>query len=383
MKIAFISQLDTKNIHAWSGTPFYMASALKKRRHSITEIGPLTVPFSRVLKLVHKIYTKLTGKHYDYTRSSFVAKSFARQVQRHVENESFDLILCPSSIPCAYLDTTIPIITWEDATFAGMINYYPGGWQRLSVLAIEHGNALQQRALNNVTLALFCSDWAAKTALDHYCVNSSKVKVIAFGANISEIPSQMQVAEAIETRSNNSCRLLFIGVDWLRKGGDLVIQTACALKEKGIPVTVDIVGCDPIGDMPDFVRCHGFISKSTQEGKKYIQDLLLQAHYLFVPSVAECYGMVFAEASAHGVPSLARATGGIPTAIKNAINGAVFPVDAQPCIYADYIASELENTKGYQDSAYRARQEYERRLNWESAVIKLESVVEEFVKTNP
>jgi glycosyltransferase involved in cell wall biosynthesis len=356
-----------------------MVNGLKKRGHSVTEIGPLSVPMGKVLKLAHRIYQRLTGKHYDFNRSRFVAKSFARQVLQRLSNNNFDLILCPSSIPCAYLETDIPIITWEDATFAGMVGYYPGAWQRLSKLAITHGNSLQSRALKNAKLALFCSDWAARSALDNYDVNPSKVKVIPFGANLSELPSLSEVETAIENRSKESCHLLFIGVDWFRKGGDLVIQTALALREKGISVFVDIVGCDPVGDVPDFVRQHGFISKSTQEGKNHIRELLLASHYLFVPSTAECYGMVFAEASAHGVPSLARATGGVPTVVKNGVNGYTFPMEAQCQVYADYIESELKNIKSYQDSAHRARQQFDQCLNWESAIIELESAVKDFV----
>lgn len=377
MKIAFVSLLNSRNIHAWSGTPYYMVSALKDKGHEVTEIGPLYAPCSKLLNLGNKILTKLTGKYYDYNRSPFVAKSFAKQVQRCLKNESFDLILCPSSIPCAYLETTIPIISWEDATFAGMVGYYLGGWQKLSNLALKQGNALQQKALTNSTLSLFSSDWAANSALQNYKVDARKVKVIAFGANITETPTQSRVEEAIKNRSKTTCHLLFIGVDWYRKGGDLVIQTANILQEKGIKVIVDVVGCEPSSELPDFVRRHGFVSKSNASGKEFIQELLFNAHFLFVPSLAECYGLVFAEASAYGVPSLTRATGGIPTAVKNGVNGYAFPFDVKPQTYADYIAQEFSNVDNYIALALSARQEFEKRLNWDSAINCFEALVSE------
>lgn len=377
MKIAFVSQIDSKNIHSWSGTPYHMVKALKSKGHDVVEIGPLLVPFHKLLKLVNKILNILTGRYYDYHRSEFVAKSYANQVKQHLENRSFDLILCPSSIPCAYLVTDKPIITWEDATFAGLVGYHLRGWKKLSSIAIKQGNALQQRALNNATLAIFSSDWAANSALLNYQVDSADVKVIPFGANLLNAPSQAQTIKAIVNRSKTECNLLFIGVDWYGKGGDLVIQTAKMLQEKGIKVIVDIVGCEPRTETPDFVRRHGFISKSNANGIELIQELLFNAHFLFVPSLAECYGLVFAEASAYGVPSIARDTGGISTVVKNGVNGYTFPFDSKPETYADFIAQKFLNVNSYQALALSSRQEFDMRLNWDSAINCFEALVSE------
>ena len=47
MKIAFVSQLDSRNIQEWSGTPYYMVQGLKNSGHVVTEVGPLKPPFLR------------------------------------------------------------------------------------------------------------------------------------------------------------------------------------------------------------------------------------------------------------------------------------------------------------------------------------------------
>jgi len=377
MKIAFVSQLDSRNIQEWSGTPYYMVQGLRNSGHVVTEVGPLKPPFLQFMKLVLKVRQALTGKYYDLSRHPLVAKSLSKQAMKLMGREHFDVVVCPSSIVCAGLDISTPIVTWEDATFAGMVGYYPGMWQNFSQETLTHGNLLQQQSLQRATVSAFSSDWAAQSALSHYQVEKEKVAVIPLGANLSEVPTQEEVYKAIDRRErNDECRLLFIGVDWHRKGGDLVIKTAVALRNMGINAVVDIVGCQPPDDVPDLVRSHGFISKSTQEGRQKFRSLLLDAHYLFVPSIAECYGLVFAEASAFGVPSLARATGGIPSAVKNGCNGWAFGVDEPDQIYAEHISNQLESNGAYSEAARRARQFYEERLNWGAAIRTFESLIE-------
>ncbi len=380
MKFAFVSQLDAKDVQSWSGTPFFMVQGLRDAGHSVQEIGPLHLPFPRTLKLLQKTYQMLTGKCYDFGRHPLCAKALSKQAAKQMAGEEFDAVLCPSSIVCAGLDTGLPIVTWEDATFAGMVGYYPGKWRNFSDATIRHGNEIQQASLSNAALSIFASDWAAQSAVDNYKVDTKKLAVVPLGANLTEVPSQADVFAAITARTQTKeCRLLFIGVEWHRKGGSLVVETALALRKKGINASVDVVGCEPIGDMPDCVRTHGFVSKATKEGREKIRSLLLNAHFLFVPSIAECYGLVFAEASAFGVPSIARATGGIPTAVQDDLNGWALDVNAPAQDYANLIASQFDNTETYKNAALRARQFYEKRLNWRAAIASLTHLVEPLV----
>lgn len=374
MRIAYVSQTDPDQVSTWSGTPYFTVRALRQRGHDVETIGPLDLPYPLLTKTYPRLYHRLTGRTYDITRTAFAAKAFARQAEKIIGKRHFDLVLSPSSVVAAYLDTGCPLVTWEDATFAGMVGYYPGPWSKLSPATIEDGNRLQQRALSRVALAAYASDWAAESALANYATDPTKIASIPLGANLETPPDRAAVAAAIAGRqASGECRLLFIGVDWQRKGGDLVIDTALLLQRAGIKVAVDIVGCTPPHAVPEFARLHGFVSKSSEAGRKKIERLLLDAHYLFVPSIAECYGLVFAEAAAYGVPSLARATGGIPSVVRNGLNGRAFPPDAAPQAFAEYILQEFGIAGRYDESAHRARMLFEETLNWDAAVENLES----------
>jgi glycosyltransferase involved in cell wall biosynthesis len=373
MRIAFVSALDPKDVGNWSGTPHFMFEALKRRGHEVDAVGPLSVRFHILWKIIQRILCALFWKHIDLTRTPFYAKSLAASAKRMINGQPFDLILCPSSLVAAFLEVDTPIITWEDATFSGMTGYYPGKWMNFSARTIRNANYIQQQALSRAALSLFASEWAVESALTNYRVDASRIRFVPFGANIENPPMAKCVNEAIARRATApDCRLLFVGVDWFRKGGELVLETAANLHAKGMQVRVDIVGCTPPHPVPDYVVQHGFVSKATQSGQQKLRGLYLAAHYLFVPSLAECYGLVFAEAAAFGVPSIARATGGIPSVVHNGENGWALPIDATAEAYARQIYSDMNDRASYAALAKRARQMFEESFNWDSAIRQFE-----------
>lgn len=44
-------------------------------------------------------------------------------------------------------------------------------------------------------------------------------------------------------------------------------------------------------------------------------------NFLLLPTIAECAGIVFAEASGYGIPSITYDTGGVGTYVIDGING--------------------------------------------------------------
>jgi glycosyltransferase involved in cell wall biosynthesis len=163
----------------------------------------------------------------------------------------------------------------------------------------------------------------------------------------------------------DKCKLLFLGVDWFRKGGDIALEVARELKRSGLNVELTIVGCQPFNESPpDFVTTLGFISKNTGLGVNKINKLIAESHFLIVPSRAEAYGNVFCEANSFGVPCISTKVGGIPTIIKDRVNGKVFEKDAYLTEYCTYIHNLFSKYSEYKSLALSSFNEYQSRLNW-------------------
>ena len=168
-------------------------------------------------------------------------------------------------------------------------------------------------------------------------------------------------------------------VSWSRKGGDVALMVANLLNQQGIQTELHVVGCQPpIDDIPNFVKLHGFISKNLDTGREYLDKLMAESHFLILPSKAECYGVVFAEASSFGLPSLATDVGGISTAIHNGKNGQTFQINDSPQKYCDYIARLMSDVHQYRELSLSSFAEYSDRLNWTSSGNKVKDLIMTF-----
>ncbi len=96
-----------------------------------------------------------------------------------------------------------------------------------------------------------------------------------------------------------------------------------------------------------------------------------------MPSVAECFGLVFAEASAHGVPSLATATGGIPTVVHEGVDGYCAPPGPDlVTTLASHVLRLMDDPQAYRALARAAHADYRARLNWKVNGLKIRAVME-------
>lgn len=377
MKLAYVTTYDPSNIREWSGLGFYILKALRDAGFETEIISNLrddALCFSGVKK---EFYRKVFGQRYLRGREPRVLNNYAHQVDRALTHSNCDVVLSPGTIPVACLKTKKPIVIWADATFAGMVNFYPS-FTNLCGKSLRDGNRMEQEALAKSRLALYTSEWAANSAIKYYNVDAAKVKVVPFGANIESTRSLSEIESLIENKSLDVCRLLFLGVDWVRKGGDKAVAVAKVLRERGMQVQLDVVGCKPFSDPPMFVKQHGFISKADKDGAKLLEQLFTQAHFLILPSKAECYGAVFAEAGSLAVPSLATDVGGIPTAIRDGKNGRTFRLDAAPSEYGDFVESMMKSRDAYRDLALASFREYSDRLNWPCSGKRVYDLIEQF-----
>lgn len=366
MKIAYVTKDDPQDLHAWSGTVANIYKALEDAGHEMIPVGNLKETYKIPLKLLQILIKLFTGKRYLGEREPIVVKDFARQIKKRLSVIEYDVVLSPGTLPIAKLDIEKPIVFWTDVSFAGIIGFYDE-FKNLTQRTIRNGNAAEQKALTNCSLALYSLDWAAQTAIENYNVDPEKVKVVPFGANIECNRTEADIQALVDKKQFDVCKLVLIGVEWKRKGGDLAVQVAQRLNDQGLVTELHVVGCEPDGDVPDFVKQHGFVSKKTEAGRQKLDGLFSTAHFLIVPSQAECFGLVYCEASSFGVPSLATQTGGIPTIVKQGKNGFIFSLDAGPEPYCEYIGRYIASPSDYKKLARTSFNEYSKRLNWRVA----------------
>ncbi|WP_404789621.1 glycosyltransferase family 4 protein [Altericista sp. CCNU0014] len=373
MKVAYVTPYDSRSLQGrkeWSGLGYYIAQSLLKQQVVLDYMGPLNEPeiFKGIYKF-KKAYCKFINKKtYLPNADPWMLKNYARQISQKLKNSDADVVFSATSIPTAYLECDRPVVFWADATFAGLHNFYEQ-YTNLDESVMREWNWLEENALQKCSLAIYASDWAAKTAIEAYGADPNKVKVVPFGANIDTEIKFEDISRRIDARSSDVCKLLFLGMDWKRKGGDTAYEVAKQLNASGLKVELTVIGCTPLipEPTPDFVKPLGFISKGTDEGRNRLRNIIMESHFLILPTLAECFGVVFCEANSLGVPCIARSIGGVPTAIRNGFNGQLFDRDADISEYCDYIVNVFGNYSEYRELAFSSWSEYHNRLSWDIA----------------
>lgn len=373
--VAFVTFTGSKADGSWPATAASMVRALEEAGHTVIRIKP-TGPENPMLWKVIKGLYRITGSHFHSERQEAVIRQLAASVNEQLQENKPDLLLSSSSLPLPFITVDCPMAFWTDATFSGMLGFYPE-FSRLSKITIRNGSYFETMALQRAEMAIYSSDWAARSAVKDHGADPAKVFVIPFGPNLSQPPLKDSVLQSIAQRSRNECKLLFIGSDWERKQGPLAVEVHRELLRRGVNSILTVVGCDPdLGNERKGINVLGLLNKEIPENRRSLQKELCDSHFLIVPSKAECFGIVYVEASAYGIPSIACDVGGVATAVRSGRNGMLFPADATAGQIADRIMDTWSDQAKYASLATTSREEFDERLNWPVAVDQLFKILD-------
>jgi glycosyltransferase involved in cell wall biosynthesis len=369
-RLLYVCLWDAADRNSESGYAYSMRAQLSKR-FDVVDLFPLELPGENLFLPLRAAY-KAIGRYYHPMREPGVLKSLARRIEQTLKNIRPDVVFAPSSIPLSFVETACPSVYATDQLFCDFINtYIPSPSERFQRL----GNAQEARALARASRVSYPSAWAARSATEHYSADPGKLDVIPWGANLPQAIDRDGVEAAIAQRPADSCHLVFLGRDWHRKGGDILVGTVTALNELGLPTRATIIGCQPAGLPAHLFEIHPFLDKGNPEHFARLTRIMRDAHFLFLPSRAEAYGQVFCEAAAFGVPSIGSTVGGIPTIIRDAETGFVRAPETPASEFAALIRDTLADPTRYRGMARLARDDFEQRLNWDSFGERLNSLV--------
>jgi len=369
--------------NTWSGLNFHIRQAVRLAGFDVVHLGGLYAEVNFYESLKCRFYRQVIRKGFDLRRNRrFLKKCAASTKSRLAQSGSFDFIIAPSSYPVAFLGNEIPKVVWLDSTFPGLVNYYPG-FCNLSQETLREGESVEAEALHNCTAVIFTSDWAKGIAIDRYGLEPRKVHVVPFGANIDDSHIRPEkIFQAVATRKMPPYRFLFLGMDWMRKGGKFAVETIRRLNDLGVPAHLIVVGCQPQNADVDseLVTVEGFLDKTNRVSRDRLYEVLTNSHFLILPTRAEAYGLVFAETAAFGVPSLAIRTGGIPTLIQHGKTGLLFDPGETADVWAQAIKAVLEKPDIYESMARAAYERYSTVLNWQTAARGFREIVERILR---
>jgi glycosyltransferase involved in cell wall biosynthesis len=217
-------------------------------------------------------------------------------------------------------------------------------------------------------LLFFASNWGCEQAEQLYGVPAERLRVAPLGASWAPEMDDDELSRRVNARDPQTIQLLFVGKDWERKGGPLAVEIARLLHAGGQPVILNIVGCSPAlpPETRAFTRIHGLLRRNHPEEADRLRQLYLGAHFLVVPTDAECFGIVFAEALAHAVPAVSRRVDAVPSIIEDGVNGILEDRDQPAEPYARRIREVFGDPNRYLTMAFAGREKYKSTFTWDA-----------------
>lgn len=317
------------------------------------------------------------GSHRVYERSIQKAKRMSNVVQANVDAAQVDLLFGVFISTMLYqLETSLPIVYSSDTT-AKLINgtypkfvNRPSGYHRAC-------DEIERAALNKCRLFVASSQRTARSAIEDYGMEPSRVIVAPYGAHV--VPERPW--SVLDAPHRSHLELSLVAADPIRKRLGLCIETAEILKRRGWNVRLNYIGPPtPEAERSPLVQCYGRLRLADENDRQIHRDVLARSHWMLLPSVAEAYGIAPCEAAHFGRPSVVSDEGGLPTVVQHGRTGIVLPVAAPAQAYADALETYSATPTRYRALAEKALHRAQTVLNWEVWAKRMRMVFEELVQ---
>jgi glycosyltransferase involved in cell wall biosynthesis len=165
------------------------------------------------------------------------------------------------------------------------------------------------------------SEWCAKSLRDEYGIAAERIHVIPPGIDLS----RWKLADRVQ---DGPTRILFVGGDFRRKGGDLLLSAF--RRSLSGHCELHLVTRD---DVP--VSAGVFVYRDLTPNDPRLRDLYARAHVFVLPTRADCFSLASLEAMATGLPVITTRVGGIPEIVDDGRSGfLVDPGDEQGLVRA-------------------------------------------------
>ena len=241
-----------------------------------------------------------------------LSQSLARQRTEVVEQAlrgyegSYDLVMQLQTI-CSP-PAAAPYAIYTDNTMALTQRFYPA-WSPSSPRLAKQWIQFEADVCQCATSVFTFSEFARRSVIEDYGCAPERVVAVGAGANqiVGELPEQ----------GHGTPTALFVGVDFARKGGQVLLEAWPTVRRHAPGAELIIVGPtrDPGSTEVAGVRWMGRLTPDE------VAALYRSASVFVLPSLFEPWGHVFLEAMGNGLPCIAASCCAMPEIVDDGITG--------------------------------------------------------------
>jgi glycosyltransferase involved in cell wall biosynthesis len=352
VRVGFACHWDADERATWSQTPWFLRAALRERAgDAIVDLRPglrqWEIPAAKAISARRGP----NGWSAPWKQHPLVQRAVAHRLVRAADDAAVDAVVQIHDLGATHQ----PFFMVQDLSYDIVLESIDRGDRTFRQFSLSRSRyaalrARQHDIIDRCAGVFAMSNWLARHLVEHSGMRADQVHVIRPGANLPPTATAPPDRSAADRPRG---RLLFVGRDFDRKGGDVVVAAAQILRRQGRAVTLTVAGPDrwPLdGEPPDGVS---FLGPVPPEQLVELYD----HHDLFVlPSRFEAFGIVFVEALSRHLPCIAADRMAMPEIVQHGRTGLLVPADRSddPETLAELIDRALGDDSLYAEVAASA-----------------------------
>ena len=259
-----------------------------------------------------------------------------RAVRDQLRREPLDALFVHTQTVALFLGPfmrKVPTLFSTDATprnYDTLATYYG---DRVHAAPVERAKLAAHRAIvRRARRYTAWSEWAKASLVSDYGADASLISVIHPGTVISRFPDPRERGP----RREGPLRVLFVGGDFLRKGGDVLLEAQKRMKN---PAELHLVTGAEVETAPGV-----FVYRGVKPLSPELLRLYADADVFALPTRGDCLAVVLGEAMAACLPIVTTAVGAHAEAVEDERSGYIVPKDDVAAVAdkLDRLASDPE-----------------------------------------
>ncbi|MBV8693787.1 MAG: glycosyltransferase family 4 protein [Actinobacteria bacterium] len=338
----------------WSYTAGSLLEALLRAPISVCPLdAQRSLPVALGLQTAYRAVPHASWK-YSRLNRALIDRAVTRRARRRSVDAVLEVadVVTPTSVPTfSFQDMNFSVaLAYRDAVGADRVSTLPVSEAALSRLADEQMMRYQRMA------GLFAaSEFYARWLTERQGVPHERVHVVGCGLNHASVDTGRGPGPP-----GASPRVLFVGVEFVRKGGDVALEAVARIRAGGTDVRLTVVGPSqwPLDAAPPpWVDYRGAIPGNELLEAYATHDVLV------MPTRFEAYGIGVLEAQAAALPVVVPRAFALPELVDDGITGVlVETLDADA--YAEAIMRVLSD-EGIYASTAKAAPSIRERHSWD------------------
>jgi glycosyltransferase involved in cell wall biosynthesis len=259
-----------------------------------------------------------------FNERTFNALTRAAERQLHGRDGEFDVIFQFQTLfSPGQPKKRRPFVIYTDNIMSLTERFYPA-WAPLSAAQFRRWQALETRVCGAAAYVLAMSDFLRDALIADYACDPARVVCVGSGAPI--------VSARLDLRRWDSATALFVGRDFVRKGGRFLLDAWPRVREQLPGARLIVVGPPQPAAGSDLP---GVEWRGPVESQNELARLYENASAFVLPSLFEPFGHVFLEAMGCALPCIGAAHCAMPEIISDGETGLLVPPrESEPLAHA-------------------------------------------------